>query len=428
MSATRIHVWKIGVCLLVTTSANFAANDDTQLLKDLLRRANGRVASLEPGKVYVVSRKIELGRLCPSGVTILGNNATLRAGETFQHNALLTSTELLRSKPYKPGVVIRDLQIDGAGHVGRCVFGNWQNATIEHLSVRGATIYQVNALWHDSTLSHLRIDGNADQTNNGFDCNLQNSTVYDVTVDMHGNLKESGFWLNSARHADIVHARLIDGRTAFGLENCQDVNVVNLKVRGEFSFRAVNILAADPSERIRLYDIDLAHSHVGDAPSSAVHFNATRGGLVARGRIRGTGPGVLLSNGATSIDLVDISLPKRPLAPSKRWQQGRGNRWHSKQRIEGISLNRPPVVDAGPDQVVSGPNTSSKAIVADELPVARLKLKWARESGPGRVRFESPTNAVSDIRFSRPGEYKLTLTVSDGVHEAKDSVVYRVQR
>ena len=402
-----------------------ALANDTSALRALLRKANGGVAQLERDKVYEIDQKLQLNVLCPDGVVIEGNGATIQAMPGFKHNALLVATTLLRDDPYEAGVVIRDLKLDGNMQVGRPLFGFWKNATVENLSVSGGTIYQVNALWHDSSLSSIRIVGNPDQTNNGFDCNLRHSTIRDVEVNMHGNMKESAFWLNGCDHATVIRPVLTDGRTAFGLEDCKNVNVIGMKIRGKYSFRVVNILPADASEAIHLYDLDLDVTHVGKDPSAGVHFNATKGGLVARGKIRSAGPGVMLSNGASDIDVVRVVLPSPPIHPEAEWIRLRNRRgWVSRLRAtRGRMVNRTPVVDAGADQ------TSDKlkeiilqATVADEFELKKLKLKWTKAAGPGKVQFQPSTSAAPKVRVTRPGRYTLRLTVSDGKSEVYDEV------
>ena len=425
MGSRTLHVIVVAV-FTVSVSGLVARANDTSELRALLRKANGGVAHLEPGKIYQVDQKIQLDALCPAGVVIEGNDATIQAMPNFQHNALFVATTLLRDDPYEAGVTIRDLKIDGNMHVGRPVFGHWKNATVENLLVRGGTIYQVNALWQNSSLNHIQIIGNAEQTNNGFDCNLRHSTIRDVEVHMNGNMRESGFWLNGCDQANVIRPVLTDGRTAFGLEDCKNVNVIGMKIRGEYSFRVVNILPADTSEAIHLYDLDLEATHVGKDPSAGVHFNATEGGLVARGKIRVKGPGVMLSNGASDIDVVGVSLPSQPIHPQAEWIPLRNQRgWASRLReSRGRMINRSPVVDAGPDQ------TSAKlkgirihATVADEFDLKKLRLKWKKVAGVGKVTFKRTPAASTEVRVSKPGTYTLRLTVSDGESEAFDEVV-----
>jgi hypothetical protein len=370
--------------------------------------------------------KLELKSLCPDGVTIEGNGAMIKALPGIRQGVLLTASELLRDEPYDPGVTIRHLSLDGNGCVGRCVFGNWKNARIHELRVRGGTDYQVNAIWNDSTLSNIRVVGNASQTNNGFDCNLQNSTIWNISVDMKGNLKECGLWLNGSKDAKIINAYLTDGRSAFGLENCKDVNLINLNARGRFSFRVVNILPAEPSERIHLYDVNVKAEHVGKDASAGIHFNATKFGMVVRGEIVTSGPGVMLSNGASNVDVIDVDLPTRAVYPESEWTQAGQRVWISNRRRSPKPVNRPPVVYAGPDRAVRDlAKVALFSAVADERHVNDLNLAWSKVSGPGEVRFGDAAKPRTSVDFSKRGTYTLQLRADDGELKSTDDVTIK---
>ena len=405
------------------------AHDETQALKEMLRQADGRTVTLRAGHTYHLTEKIELQSLCPNGIRIDGNGATLKAADGFKHGVLLTATVLLAGNPYTPGVVIRDLSVDGDGKVGRPVFGRWKHARIHNLTVQGGTDYQVNAVWENSTITRLDVIGNQQQTNNGFDCNLTESYLYDVRVDMHGNLKESAFWLNGCRSAAVMKLSLKDGRTAFGLENCEDVQVVGLVARGRFSFRVVNILPARASARIHLYDVDLVTTHVGGDPATGIHFNATKGGLVVQGRIASSGPGVLLTHGASDIDVWDVKLPSQAVRPQHAWTTSRQHHhFSSKTRTPGgAAHNRAPFVWAGPDRAVrSTESVRLKAIVADETPVRRLSTAWSKKAGPGHVAFGDVRSPTSIATFERPGLYQLRFTATDGEKTSHDDFQLKV--
>lgn len=403
-----------------------AQEDDTDALKALLKNSNGGVARLQANKVYHIHEKLELKTLCPDGIVIEGNNAVIKAAQPFRHGVLLTGTELLRNEPYDPGTTIRHLALDGNGCVGRCVFGNWKNARIHDLQVKGGTDYQVNAVWNNSTLSNIQIAGNATQTNNGFDCNLQDTVIWNIRVDMNDNLKECGLWLNGAKNAKIINAYLTDGRSAFGLENCQDVDLINLIVRGRFSFRVVNILPADPSERIHLYNVNIQAEHVGSDASAGIHFNATKGGLVARGTIATSGPGVMLSNGASDVDVIDVDLPSREVHPAAEWTRDGPRTWLSKNRQVPGALNRCPVVYVGPDRNARNlANVMLVSAVADECDASNLMMEWSKVSGPGDVQFGA-ASAKTNASFSEGGVYTLRLRAYDGKLEGSDDVTIRV--
>jgi RHS repeat-associated protein len=79
--------------------------------------------------------------------------------------------------------------------------------------------------------------------------------------------------------------------------------------------------------------------------------------------------------------------------------------------------NQPPVVEMGPDQVVSLPNavaTLSPTVTDDGLPEGGgLSFQWSVASGPAPVTFGSPQAAQTTATFSQAGDYQLMLVVSD---------------
>jgi fibro-slime domain-containing protein/RHS repeat-associated protein len=93
-------------------------------------------------------------------------------------------------------------------------------------------------------------------------------------------------------------------------------------------------------------------------------------------------------------------------------------------------INRPPLVDAGPDQTITLPtNTASLSATAtdDGLPVNNsLTNSWRKVSGPGPVTFTDPTSLTSGATFVDPGDYVLELKVSDGQLFSTDTLAITV--
>lgn len=58
----------------------------------------------------------------------------------------------------------------------------------------------------------------------------------------------------------------------------------------------------------------------------------------------------------------------------------------------------------------------------------RLALSWSKVSGPGIVTFGNTNYAVTTVRFSANGMYRLRLTAFDGELSSFGEVVYRVQQ
>lgn len=90
-----------------------------------------------------------------------------------------------------------------------------------------------------------------------------------------------------------------------------------------------------------------------------------------------------------------------------------------------LALNGPPVVDAGPNQVVAnGASTLLAGTVTDDgLPMAgALSFSWSQVSGPYTARFGNIRSLTSTISFPQVGIYVLRLTATDGQLSASDTV------
>ena len=84
--------------------------------------------------------------------------------------------------------------------------------------------------------------------------------------------------------------------------------------------------------------------------------------------------------------------------------------------ITVLPANAAPIVNAGPNQTITLPNTASlNGTVADDgFPVgATVSTFWSQLSGPGVVTFNEINNPVTRAIFSTPGTYVLRLTAND---------------
>ncbi|HAF12398.1 MAG TPA: hypothetical protein DCK99_01610, partial [Blastocatellia bacterium] len=87
--------------------------------------------------------------------------------------------------------------------------------------------------------------------------------------------------------------------------------------------------------------------------------------------------------------------------------------------------NQPPLVAAGPDQVISLPNSAQlNGLVSDDgWPAgSNLTTAWSVVSGPGAVAFANASVTVTSVVFVVPGTYVLRLAVSDGELSASDDL------
>jgi len=91
----------------------------------------------------------------------------------------------------------------------------------------------------------------------------------------------------------------------------------------------------------------------------------------------------------------------------------------SKVTITAVAGNQPPIVNAGPDQAIQLPPTSTvtlagSAVDNDGLPPgATLTYSWSQVSGPAAATIASPTSLTTTATFTTTGFYTFRLTVSD---------------
>ena len=94
-----------------------------------------------------------------------------------------------------------------------------------------------------------------------------------------------------------------------------------------------------------------------------------------------------------------------------------------------VPTNLAPVVNAGPDQIITFPSGASIAGSAtdDGLPFgSTLTRTWSKVSGPGTVTFGNPALLNTTASFSVSGSYTLRLTASDGTLSTSDDVIITV--
>jgi RHS repeat-associated protein len=94
------------------------------------------------------------------------------------------------------------------------------------------------------------------------------------------------------------------------------------------------------------------------------------------------------------------------------------------------AVNRPPLVDAGPDQTTTLPEDTVElagAVSDDGLPAnGQLTASWSVASGPGSVVFAAPTSATTKAAFTAAGTYALRLTASDSLLTSSDETTITV--
>ena len=95
-----------------------------------------------------------------------------------------------------------------------------------------------------------------------------------------------------------------------------------------------------------------------------------------------------------------------------------------------VTVNKRPVVNAGPDQTVPGRRATLSGSATDDglpNPPGALTYTWSKVSGPGTVTFANANAANTTATFSVGGIYTLRLTANDGGLSGNDTVVVTVQ-
>jgi hypothetical protein len=79
--------------------------------------------------------------------------------------------------------------------------------------------------------------------------------------------------------------------------------------------------------------------------------------------------------------------------------------------------NTPPVVNAGPDQIINQGNNADLTGTANDdgfpNPPGTMTYQWSKENGPGNVSFGNPTALTTTASFSETGTYVLRLEATD---------------
>ena len=92
--------------------------------------------------------------------------------------------------------------------------------------------------------------------------------------------------------------------------------------------------------------------------------------------------------------------------------------------------NRPPCVEAGPDQTIALGQPATLVGMATDNWVPNnppiLSYLWSQVSGPGAVSFSSPGALTTSATFSLAGVYVVRLTVNDGALSSSDDVTITV--
>jgi hypothetical protein len=115
--------------------------------------------------------------------------------------------------------------------------------------------------------------------------------------------------------------------------------------------------------------------------------------------------------GASGSAMVTITVSDGEASTSQQFQVTVGD------------VNRPPLVNAGPDQVIIATNTALLSGTATDDTSTPLVTSWSVVGPSAHVSFVD-ANALNTVaRFERPGVYTLRLTASDGELSDSDDVM-----
>ena len=98
-------------------------------------------------------------------------------------------------------------------------------------------------------------------------------------------------------------------------------------------------------------------------------------------------------------------------------------------RVEVEPPNHPPVVNAGPDQLIRQPEGVglNGSVIDDGLPTGQLlSIQWTKQSGPSVVSFANSNSATTSATFSQAGNYVLRLSANDSLLNTSDEVTVTV--
>lgn len=150
---------------------------------------------------------------------------------------------------------------------------------------------------------------------------------------------------------------------------------------------------------------------------------------IATSWARVSGPGTVTFGNANNVDTIaNFSLPGNYVLRLTASDNQASN--SDTVNVKVIVVNQPPVINAGPDQVIeAGTLATMAAQVTDDgwpNPPNLVTVAWQKISGPGTVNFTAPASVTTTVSFSVLGVYVLRLTANDSVLSASDEITVTV--
>lgn len=206
------------------------------------------------------------------------------------------------------------------------------------------------------------------------------------------------------------------GRTAFvlGIANATEPSIYNLQelsLSGSSELRLAGPVILNVNTRVTL-----SGSTIGAADDPK------------RLSLRVAGEGLSMSGGSVLygivrapeglVSIVGKSRLRGTVTCDRLQITGNGVLQITENDVPVTPINRPPLVDAGPDQTITLPTDTanlSATATDDGLPAnSSLTATWRTVSGPGPVTFADTSSLTTSATFVEPGDYVLELKVSDG--------------
>lgn len=237
---------------------------------------------------------------------------------------------------------------------------------------------------------------------------------YYVSTPQNPTKNHNRYWNNPAGFTEITiieNAMKVDTSSAvdyfFDFHSESDPDKVQpLAIDPMFSSQYANLLVArDSSITMTLYPFDVSSYAYGWATSTQ-GLNAVYTTTVEMGTLAGAQQNTYDHYGQ------DFALAFYDL-------------------LVTAGTNQPPTVNAGPDQMITLPDSASLmgAVIDDGLPNPphAITVTWKELSGPGTVTFGNSNALATTASFSVVGGYVLRLTGTDGEYSASSNITITVK-
>lgn len=267
--------------------------------------------------------------------------------------------------------------------------------------------------FHEWSVSAAATGNYAIVCNGGSAINIANNTFYN-DIDMYGygaikiaDVISSSMVINNAASSNLI------GKPFAGLEKVRGVVANNIDGRGSNSALTSRVLYDPPSlstGTLTTTTLNVSGSIFGDTVT--VGFSNNTQGLSFSGWVSSSDTVTIMIRNDTgsTVDLASGILQAIVT------------------RNTPITINYPPIVNAGVDQIIYLPFSATllaSATDPDSGPNAMTYL-WDVSGGPGTVTFTSTDTLSSIASFSASGSYVLRFSANDGADTGTDTLTILV--